>query len=214
MKIYDYYRSSSAYRLRIALNLKSLIPEREFVNLQDQIQRSEGYLSVNPQGLVPSLLDDDGQLVSQALAIIEYLDELYPEPPLLPPDAVGRARVRGLALTIACDIQPLNNLRVLKYLKSAFDISDDRISADWYCHWITLGFETLEARLSGDDATGRFCHGQAPTMADCCLIPQVFNAERFGTETSDYPAIKRIFDTCMALDAFASAHPDRQPDAK
>ena len=177
MKLYDYFRSSAAYRVRIALNMKGLRPEREFIHLRKNAQRSEEYLALNPQGLVPALLTDAGDMLSQSLAIIEYLDETHPEPPLLPGTPAARARVRGLALAIACDIHPLNNLRVLQYLKNTLGTTDAQKDG-WYVYWVDVGLEALETRLARDAETGRFCHGDVPSLADVCLV--LFNANEFA----------------------------------
>jgi maleylacetoacetate isomerase len=213
LKLYDYFRSSAAYRVRIALNLKGLAPERAFVHLAKGEQLAGDYLSVNPQGLVPTLVTDDGHVLSQSLAIIDWLDETHPVPPLLPADAVGRARVRSIALAIACDIHPLNNTRVLNYLSNTLGVTAEQRTG-WYKYWIDLGFEALEKRLVGDPRTGTFCHGRSPTLADVCLVPQVANARRFHVDLAPYPAIVRIDAACAALPAFADAAPARQPDAE
>jgi len=212
MLLYDYFRSSAAYRVRIALNLKGLAAERSFVHLRKGEQRSAAYLAANPQGLVPALTDG-GTTISQSLAIIEYLDETHPEPPLLPRDPAGRARVRSLAMAVACDIHPLNNLRVLKYLVGPMGVPDETKN-EWYRHWVRTGFEGIEAQLAAGPGTGRFCHGDAPTLADVVLVPQVFNAERFEIDVSAYPTIHRIAEACRALEPFAAAAPERQPDAE
>jgi len=212
MKLYDYFRSSAAYRVRIALNLKGLEAEREFVHLVKAQQRADAYLALNPQGLVPALVMDEGAVLTQSLAIIEWLDETHPEPPLLPADALDRARVRGLALAIACDIHPLNNLRVLNYLTNTLGVSNEQKNG-WYRYWIDTGFEALEQRLAREPDTGRFCHGDAPTLADICLVPQVANARRYKMDLSPYPTITRIDAACQALPAFAAAVPEKQPDA-
>lgn len=214
MKLYTYFRSSAAYRVRIALELKGLAWEAVPVHLVrgGGEQRQPGYLGVNPAGLVPAL-DDDGQILTQSLAIIEYLDETHPAPLLLPADAAGRARVRAIAQAIACDIHPINNLRVLQYLKREFGISDAQRDA-WYRHWIEVGLAAVEAMLAGDARTGDFCHGDAPTLADCCLVPQVFNARRFACDLSALPTVVRIVERCEALDAFRRAAPENQPDAE
>jgi maleylacetoacetate isomerase len=212
MKLYGYFRSSAAYRVRIALNLKGLSPEGSFVHLLKGEQRAGDYLALNPQGLVPALVTDEGQVLTQSLAIIEWLDETHPEPPLLPRDPLGRARVRSLAQTIACDIHPLNNTRVLGYLTNTLGVSEEQRNG-WYRYWIDLGFEALETRLSKEPATGRFCHGDAPTLADICLVPQVANSQRLKMDLSPYPTLTRIDAACRALPAFAAAAPDRQPDA-
>ena len=211
MKLYTYFRSSAAYRVRIALNLKGLEHEASFVNLLDGEQRASGYLDINVQGLVPAL-EDGGSVFTQSLAIIEYLDERYPSPPLLPSDAPGRARVRALALVIACDIHPLNNLRVLQYLEHALAADRDARVA-WYRHWIAEGFAALE-RMLNDRQTGQFCHGDTPTLADVALVPQVANAQRYGCELAPYTRIRAINDACVALPAFARTAPANQPDAE
>jgi len=213
MKLYDYFRSSAAYRVRIALNLKGLAPERAFVHLRNNVQRSEDYLALNPQGLVPMLVADDGAVLTQSLAIIEYLDEAYPKPPLLPAAPAERARVRGIALEIACDIHPLNNLRVLQYLKNTLGVSDEQKDA-WYRYWIDVGLEALETRLARDPATGRFCHGDAPTLADICLVPQLANARRMNIDVGPYPTLTRIEASAISLPAFVDAAPAKQPDAE
>jgi maleylpyruvate isomerase len=210
MKLYGYFRSSAAFRVRIALNLKQLDYAGAFIHLRRGDQAQPEFLAVNPQGLVPAL-ETDGQILTQSLAIIEYLDETRPEPPLLPRDAAGRARVRGLAAIVACDIHPLNNLRVLRYLHRPLG-QDQRIVETWYDHWIDAGFAALERLLAEDPRTGTFCHGDAPGLADIALVPQVVNAERYQLDLSPYPTISRIFDHCVKLDPFAAAHPDRQPD--
>jgi maleylacetoacetate isomerase len=210
MKLYGYFRSSAAFRVRIALNLKGLVYESAFIHLRRGDQREAGFLAVNPQGLVPAL-ETDGHTLIQSLAIIEYLDETYPEPSLLPRNPAGRARVRGLAEIVACDIHPLNNLRVLSYLHGPLGQNQQAIES-WYNHWIDSGFRALEPLLADDPRTGDFCHGNAPGLADIALVPQVVNAERYNLALSPYPTISRIFDNCMKLDAFAAAHPNRQPD--
>jgi len=211
MKLHGYFRSSAAFRVRIALNLKKLDYDTALVNLQAGEQVSAQYRAVNPQGRVPAL-EIDGRVFLQSLAIIEYLDETVAEPPLLPRDALGRARVRALANIIACDIHPLNNLAVLNYLKNRLEVDQDK-RTEWYRHWVKQGFDAIEPLLAGDRETGRFCHGDRPGLADICLVPQVFNAQRFDCDLAPYPTICRIFDTCMALDAFERAQPSRQPDA-
>jgi maleylacetoacetate isomerase/maleylpyruvate isomerase len=215
MKLYDYYRSSAAFRVRIALNLKGLEAERESVHLRRKDHRSDAYLAVNPQGLVPALVDDDGTVVTQSLAIIEYLEETRPDTPrLMPADATGRARVRALSDAIACDIHPLNNLRVLRHIDQVFDTDEATRNELWYKHWIAEGMSGLEGMLAGSSDTGEFCHGDTPTMADCCLVPQFYNAERFGCDMSGYPTAMRINAACLALDAFQQALPEVQPDAE
>jgi maleylacetoacetate isomerase len=213
MKLYDYFRSSAAYRVRIALNLKSLAPERVFVHLRRGAQRDESYLALNPQGLVPMLVTDDGDVLTQSLAILEWLDETHPQPLLLPADPAERARVRGIALAIACDIHPLNNLRVLNYLTGTLGVTDAQRDG-WYRYWVDVGLEALETRLAREEATGRYCHGDAPTIADICLVPQLANARRFAIDLAPYPTLTRIEAACLALPAFADAAPLMQPDAE
>jgi maleylacetoacetate isomerase len=211
MKLYNYFRSSAGYRTRIALNLKGIAYEYIAVHLVKGEQRAADYLKLNPHALVPALTDDRGTHF-QSLAIIEYLDECHPAPPLLPPTAIERVRVRGIALAIACDIHPLNNLRVLQYLKRTLDVGDEQRDA-WYRHWVAVGFTALESQLSNQAATGLCCHGDTPTVADICLVPQVFNARRLNVAMDAFPTIARIDVHCRALDAFAAAVPERQPDA-
>ena len=214
MKLYDYFRSSAAYRVRIALNLKGVTPdERTFVHLRMGSQRAQDYLALNPQGLVPALALDDGHVLTQSLAIIEYLDETYPEPPLLPEQPAARARVRAIALQIACEIHPLNNLRVLNYLIGTLGVAREQKDG-WYRYWVDVGFEALEKSLSHDRDTGRFCHGDRPTLADICLVPQIANARRFDIDMSPYATLTRIEAACSELPAFADAAPSRQPDAE
>jgi maleylacetoacetate isomerase len=210
MKLYGYFRSSAAFRVRIALNLKGLAWEDGFVHLRRGDQRGADYLAVNPQGLVPAL-ETDGQTLIQSTAIVEYLDETHPEPPLLPQDPAGRARVRALTAIVACDIHPIDNLRVLRYLSRPLGHDQAAIEA-WFNHWIATGFAGLEALLAGDARTGAFCHGDIPGLADIALVPQVVNSERYRLDLSPYPTIARIYETCMRLDAFSRAHPNNQPD--
>ena len=213
MKLYGYFRSSAAFRARIALNLKGLVYEQEFIHLRKNDQRSPGYLKLNPQGLVPALVDD-GRIFTQSLAIIEYLDETHPAPPLLPLDAVGRARVRALAQAVACDIHPIDNLRVLRFLVKPMGL-DEKDVETWFNHWIKLGFDGIEQTLATDGLSGQFCHGDAPGLADICLVPQVFNAQRYPSfDLKPYPTIMRIFAACMKLPAFERAQPEKQPDAE
>ena len=214
MKLYTYFRSSASYRVRIALNLKGLPYETASVHLSRDggEQHKPEYRGLNPQGLVP-MLRDGAQMLTQSIAIIEYLDETHPQPPLLPKDPVGRARVRALALAIACDLHPLNNTRVLSYLTGPMGLSNDARQA-WYCHWIAVGLEALESTLASDGGAGKFCHGDAPGMADCCLVPQLANARRFKCDVAPYPALLRIEKNCQALEAFQRAAPDKQPDAE
>lgn len=214
MRLYDYFRSSAAYRVRIALNLKRVVPdERTFVHLRIGNQRAQDYLALNPQGLVPALALDSGAVLTQSLAIIEYLEETHPEPPLLPADPVARARVRAIALAIACEIHPLDNLRVLNYLIGTMGATREQKDG-WYRYWIDVGFEALEKALARDPTTGRYCHGDRPTLADICLVPQLANARRFAIDLAPYPTLTRIEAACHALPAFADAAPSKQPDAE
>jgi len=210
MKLFGFFRSSAAFRVRIALNLKGLPWEDGFIHLRRGDQRGEEYLGINPQGLVPAL-ETDGATLIQSMAIVEYLDETHAEPPFLPRDPLERARVRALAAIVACDIHPINNLRVLRYLSRPLGHDQATIEA-WYNHWIAVGFEAIERLLAADPRTGAFCHGDAPGLADIALVPQVFNSERYSLDLSPYPTIGRIYQTCMGLDAFAAAHPNNQPD--
>lgn len=211
LELYSYFRSSAAYRVRIALNLKKIPYEMRLVHLLEREQRLDKYRTLNPQGLIPTLIDD-GHPVVQSLAIIEYLEELYPEPPLLPKDVRERAFARGLANLVACDIHPLNNLRVLTYLRDTLH-QDEAARVAWIRHWIKEGFSALEEHLAARRATGPFCLGDAPTVADICLVPQVFNARRFGCDLAAFPRIEAIDRNCLELAAFREAAPDRQPDA-
>ena len=210
MKLYSFSRSSAAYRVRIALALKGLTYEYASVNLPKGAQYQPEYSAINPQNLVP-VLDEDGHLLYQSLAIIHYLDEMHPQPPLLPPDAVGRSRVRSLALLVACEIHPLNNPRVLNYLTGKLGITEEQ-KLEWYHHWVKAGFTPLEKRLASEPETERFCHGDAPGFADCALVPQVANANRFKVDLSAFPTIVRINDECLKLAAFQKAAPQNQPD--
>ncbi|MEP7262538.1 MAG: maleylacetoacetate isomerase [Usitatibacter sp.] len=211
MILHDYFRSSAAYRVRIALNLKGLEPQRRFVHLRKGEQRDPAFLAINPQGFVP-LLEVGGHTLTQSLAIIEYLDENYTAPPLLPVGAEDRAWVRSIALAIACDIHPVNNLRVLKYLSRTLEVAEPARD-EWYRHWVREGFAPLEAQLAAR-ATGPFCFRDSPTLADICLVPQVFNAHRLEVDMAPYPRIAAIDAACRALPAFQAAHPDAQPDAE
>ncbi|HXZ02201.1 MAG TPA: maleylacetoacetate isomerase [Stellaceae bacterium] len=214
MKLYGYFRSSAAFRVRIALNLKGLDYEQVSIHLRKNEQRQASYLALQPQGLVPALEEDDGEVFIQSLAIVEYLDETHPMPPLLPGHPAARARVRALAQAIACDVHPIDNLRVLRYLAKPLGHDEAAVEA-WFNHWIKLGFDSVERLLAGDGQAGKFCHGDEPGLADLCLVPQVFNARRFPSfDMTPYPAIRRIFEECMALDAFERARPERQPDAE
>ena len=211
MKLYGFSRSSAAFRVRIGLNLKGIAWEHVNISLPEGVQFGDDYLKINPQARVPTLIDGDLSLF-QSMAILEYLDETHPEPAFLPADPAGRARVRGLSDIIACDIHPLNNLAVLKYLADPIGAGKDAINAGWYPHWIAEGFKGLEAHLARDSDTGKFAHGETPGLVDICIVPQVFNAQRFDCDLAPYPTITRIFDSCMELDAFDSAQPSKQPD--
>jgi maleylacetoacetate isomerase len=212
--LYGYFRSSAAFRARIALNLKGIKPELRFIHLLKDggQQHTAEYKTLNPMELIPALVHD-GHLVTQSLAIMEYLDEIVPDPPILPKDALGRARVREVACVIACDIHPVNNLRVAQHLKREFHISDEQ-QANWQRHWITVGFEALEKMLSLSKSSGAYCYGDTPTIADICLIPQIFNARRVNLEVERYPTLARIFAHAMRHPAFDAAQPKNQPDAE
>ncbi|MDQ7981192.1 maleylacetoacetate isomerase [Paraburkholderia sp. SARCC-3016] len=214
MKLYSYFRSSAAYRVRIALNLKKLPYEYLPVHLlrNGGEQFAGAYRALNHDAVVPTLIDN-GNVLQQSIAIIEYLEETHPQPPLLPGTPAERAFVRGVALQIACEIHPVNNLRVLKYLKRTVGANDD-VKDAWYRHWITSGFTALEEHLVASRRSGAFCFGDTPTVADACLIPQVFNADRFNVDMSAFPTIRRINDHAMQLSAFADAAPGAQPDAE
>jgi maleylpyruvate isomerase len=213
MKLYDYAYSSAAYRVRIAMNMKGIAYDRTSIHLVKDggQQHSAAYKAVNPQELIPSL-EVDGHVIGQSLAIIEYLDETYPAPPLLPSYPLAKARVRNVAYAVCCDIHPINNLRARGRLKE-MGHADDEIMAKWYAHWITVGFTALETMLSGSKETGVFCHGDTPTLADICLVPQMANAYRFKVPVGAFPTLVRIDAAARALPAFAAAAPERQPDA-
>lgn len=214
LKLYSYFRSSASFRVRIALALKGLSYDYVPVHLlKDGGQQfHEQYRALNADAVVPTLVDGDHAL-TQSMAIVEYLDETHPEPPLLPGSALDRAYVRALAQNIACEIHPLNNLRVLKYLKHTLGVGEEAKDA-WYRHWIELGFASLETTLTREGKAGRFCFGDTPTLADICLVPQVFNAQRFQIGVQGYPTIARVFDACMDMPAFQQAAPKAQPDAE
>ena len=209
MELFNYFRSSASYRVRIGLALKGLPFDYTPVHLVSNEQTSEGYAAVSVARLVPLLKDDD-KLVHQSLAILEYLDETHPTPALLPADPLGRARVRALALDIACEIHPLNNLRVLRYLTHSLGVSEDDKNR-WYRHWVETGLETVERQLSAQPST--YCHGETPGLADCVLVPQIFNAQRFNCRTEHVPQVMRVFERCMKLQAFEATRPENCPDA-
>lgn len=213
MKLIGYFRSSAAYRVRIALNFKGIAVEHASRHLRKGEQFSTDYTALNPQKLVPSLVLDDGTVLTQSLAIMEYLEETHPEPPLLPRDPVQRAHVRALSLIVSADIHPIQNLRVMSYLRQKFGQTEES-AFTWSRHWIETGFDAYEAMLTHGPEQGTFSHGDSPTMADMCLVPQVFNATRFKVEMKRYPAIQRIYDACMKLPAFDAAQPSKQPDAE
>ena len=209
--LHGYFRSSASFRVRIALNLKGLPFDQVTYRLRRGEQRAPTFLAFNPQGLVPAL-EIDGLVLTESLAMIEYLDEKYPEPPLLPESPRERARVRSLAQLIACDVHPINNLRVLKYLRERLHVTEDGIRS-WYNHWLVQGFRALETRIVSEGLSGSFLHGDSPTMADAALIPQVVNAATYQLDMSPYPTVGRIFAAAMRFPAFSAAQPARQPDA-
>ncbi|WP_158044395.1 maleylacetoacetate isomerase [Skermanella pratensis] len=212
MKLFGYFRSSAAYRVRIALNLKGLEVDHRFVHLRKGEQSAPEYGALNPQGMVPLLIDGP-HVLTQSLAIIEYLEETNPEPSLLPKRPIERARVRAIAQAIACDIHPLNNLRVLRYLIGPMKVSDEAKN-EWYKHWVVEGLAALERTLTPAAGTGNFCHGDQPTLADVCLVPQVYNAERADIDLSPYPRIMKIVSACRELRAFQDADPAKQADVE
>jgi maleylacetoacetate isomerase len=212
MKLYTFFRSSAAFRVRIALNLKGLQYESLPKAFARDEHRAPEYLALNPQGLIPALATD-GVVLPQSLAIIEYLNDRHPQPPLLPHDPLDRARVRSMALAIACEIHPLNNLRVLNYLRNQLEQDDDGVGT-WYRHWVTEGFRGLETQAREFSAAGRYCFGDAVSLADVCLVPQMFNARRFSTDLSPFPTLVGISTHLEGLPAFAAARPEVQPDAR
>jgi maleylacetoacetate isomerase len=212
LKLYGYFRSSASYRARIALNMKGLDYEQASIHLAKGRQYAPEFSQVSPQNLVP-VLEHDGRRLYQSLAIIDYLDEKFPLPALLPQDPSGRNRVRSLALISACEIHPLNNTRVLAYLTDTLRLTDEQKNA-WYRHWVTVGFAALEKRLATEKETGRFCHGDTPGFADIVLVPQVANANRFKVDLDAFPIIRRINDACLSLEPFSKAMPQNQPDAE
>ena len=210
MKLYNYFRSSASFRVRIALELKGLSYEYLPVHLVKGEHTQPAYAQVSPSMLVPTLVTDDGEALGQSMAIIEYLDETHPEPPLLPADPLGRARVRALAQLIACEIHPLNNLRVLKYLVRELKVEEEAKNT-WYRHWVRTGLESFEKELQRLPAS-TYCHGDKPTLADCCLVPQIFNAQRFKVDLSGLTRTMGAFDACMKHPAFQKAQPSSCPD--
>ena len=211
MKLYTYFRSSASYRVRIALAYKGLAPDAAYVNLPKKEHQAEAFRAVNAQALVPAL-EEGGRVLIQSLAIMEYLEEAHPEPPLLPKAPLDRAYVRAVAQIIACEIHPLNNLRTLRHVKQSYKLDDDGVNT-WYRYWIADGFAMLEGYLAREGRARRYCHGDMVTIADCCLVPQVFNAQRYECDLGPYPTIVRLFGECMKLDAFSSTQPSGQPDA-
>jgi maleylpyruvate isomerase len=212
MKLFGYYRSSAAFRVRIALNLKGMQVDHRFVHLRKGEQSAPEYGALNPQGLVPMVIDGP-QVLTQSLAIIEYLEETNPEPALLPKEPIERARVRAIAQAIASDIHPLNNLRVLRYLAGPLNVPEEARN-EWYRHWVVEGLTALERSLTPAAGTGVFCHGDTPTLADVCLVPQIYNAERADIDLSPFPRITKIVAACRELRAFQDADPAKQPDAE
>ena len=214
LTLYTYYRSSAAFRVRIALALKGLDYRAVPVHLlrDGGEHRTAEFAARNPARLIPTL-EVDGSVLTQSLAMLEFLEETHPEPPLLPTGALARARVRALALAVACDIHPLNNLRVLRYLAGELDLDEERRNA-WYRHWVAIGFEAVEAMLLRDRPPGPYCHGERPGLADCCLVPQVFNARRFSVPLDPYPTVRAVHEACMKLAAFERAAPEAQADAE
>jgi maleylacetoacetate isomerase len=213
VRLYTFFRSSTSYRLRIALAWKKLAYEPAFTSLPGMKHKDPAYLKLNPQGLVPALVSDEGRVYTQSMAMIEWLDERYPEPPLMPRDADEKWYVRAVSQVIGCEIHPLNNTRVLKYLKSSYGLDDATVNGGWYAHWIAEGFAGLEGFLAVQKRSASFCLADRVTMADVCLVPQVFNAQRFYCDMKPYPTLMGIFERCMKLPAFADTQPSKQGDA-
>jgi maleylacetoacetate isomerase len=211
VELYTFFRSSASFRLRIALACKGLAYEPRFVSLPKMEHHAPEFLGKNPQGLVPALVDDAGRVFTQSMAMIEYLDDVHPEPPLMPKGAEEKWYVRAVSQIIGCEIHPLNNTRVLKYLKG-YGLDDAKVNGDWYAHWIAEGFKGLEAFLLQQKRHGAYCFGSQFTMADICLVPQVYNARRFNCDVSGYPTVMKIFEAADALDAVRKTEPSTQPD--
>ncbi|MFK8029678.1 MAG: maleylacetoacetate isomerase [Gammaproteobacteria bacterium] len=210
--LHNYFRSSTSIRVRVALNLKGLDYHYASYALLDKEHKSDDYLTINPQGLVPSLQISPDKILGQSLAIVEYLNDEYPDPPLLPTDPWGRARVRSMALMVACEIHPLNNLSVLNTLRSEFGAGDQAVK-NWFANWVHQTFSALESKLVNESESGLFCHGDTPTLADICLYAQVINNQRFDVDMERYPGISEVYARCEGVAAFANAHPSKQPDA-
>ncbi len=214
MKLYTFFRSSASFRVRIALNLKNIPYDQAPIHLRrgGGEQLMAAYKAINPQALVPAL-EDNGSILTQSLAIIEYLEEKYPQPPILPTDPGDKALVRSMAMVIACEVHPIQNLRVLNYVKATYNQTDAQVN-QWAQHWIDLGLAALEQIIGAQSKRGKFCFGDSPTLADICLIPQLGNARRYGCDLAKYPAILEIEKNCMVIPAFANAAPEKQPDAE
>jgi maleylpyruvate isomerase len=211
MKLYNYFRSSASYRVRTVANLKGIAYENVSINLARGESRTPEYETLNPMGRVPTL-EDNGKVIGQSLAICEYLEETYPKPSILPSDSAGRARVRAIALSVACEIHPLHGGRAQSYLGRVFQATEEQ-RMEWSRYWMVEGFRSIEAMLAGSAETGRFCHGDKPRLADVFLVPQVYNAERMGVDMTPFPTIRRICEECNKVEAFEKARPERQPDA-
>ena len=211
MELYTFFRSSTSFRLRIALAYKGIAYEPRFVSLPKMEHHAPGYVAKNPQALVPALVDDEGRVFTQSMAMIEYLDDLHPEPPLMPKGAQDKWYVRAVSQIVGCEMHPLNNVRVLKYLKG-YGLDDAKVNGDWYPHWVAEGFKGLEAFLASEKRSGKFCFGSQFTMADVCLIPQVFNAQRYDCDLKPYPTVMKIFEAGAALEAVKKVEPSTQPD--